>query len=83
MLFYTDGLIERRDAIIDVGIDQLAAAFRVGPGSADQVADVVCEVMLRDSSREDDTCLLVCELTSDRARAGDGPPAPTRAEPLS
>jgi anti-sigma regulatory factor (Ser/Thr protein kinase) len=78
-----DGLIERRDAIIDVGIDQLAAAFRVARGSADQVADVVCEVMLRDSSREDDTCLLVCELTSDRAGAGGGPPAPTRAEPLS
>ena len=79
LLFYTDGLIERRDAIIDVGIDQLAAAFRVAPGSVDQVADVVCEVMLRDSSREDDTCLLVCELTSDRAGAGHGPPAPTRA----
>jgi hypothetical protein len=26
LLFYTDGLIERRVAIIDVGIDQLAAA---------------------------------------------------------
>lgn len=83
LLFYTDGLIERHNAIIDVGIDQLAAAFRVARGSADQVADVVCEVMLRDSSREDDTCLLVCELTSDRAGAGGGPPAPTRAEPLS
>ena len=53
------------------------------PGSVDQVADVVREVMLRDSSREDDTCLLVCELTSDRAGAGDGPPAPTRTEPPS
>ena len=53
------------------------------PGSVDQVADVVCEVMLRDSSREDDTCLLVCELTSDRAGAGYGPPAPIHAEPLS
>ncbi len=83
LLFYTDGLIERREAIIDVGIDQLAAAFRMAPGGADQVADVVCEVMLRDSSREDDTCLLVCELTSDRAGAGDRPPAQARAEPLS
>ncbi len=83
LLFYTDGLIERREAIIDVGIDQLAAAFRMAPGSADQVADVVCEVMLRDSSREDDTCLLVCELTSDRAGADDRPPAQARAEPLS
>ena len=75
LLFYTDGLIERRDAIIDAGIDQLAAAFEIAAGSVDQIADTVCEVMLRDSSREDDTCLLVCRLTSDRAAGGDQPQA--------
>jgi hypothetical protein len=31
--------------------------------------------MLRDSSREDDTCLLVCQLTSERAAGSAEPPA--------
>jgi serine phosphatase RsbU (regulator of sigma subunit) len=75
LLFYTDGLVERRDAIIDAGIDQLAAAFAVAPGSPEIIADTVCEVMLRDSSREDDTCLLVCQLTPERA-VESGEPAP-------
>ena len=81
LLFYTDGLIERRDAIIDAGIDRLAAAFEVAPGSVDQIADTVCEVMLRDSSRDDDTCLLVCQLTSERAAVGDEPAAARRGRP--
>jgi serine phosphatase RsbU (regulator of sigma subunit) len=66
LLFYTDGLIERRDAVIDVGIDQLAAAFQTADGGPERIADTVCEVMLADSSREDDTCLLICQLTSER-----------------
>jgi hypothetical protein len=78
LLFYTDGLIERRDAIIDAGIDQLAAVFGVAPGGPEQIADTVCEVMLRDSSREDDTCLLVCQLTPERAPAGPEPAEPAR-----
>jgi serine phosphatase RsbU (regulator of sigma subunit) len=78
LLFYTDGLIERRDAVIDEGIDQLAAAFAVAAGSPERIADTVCEVMLRDSSREDDTCLLVCQLTPERAHES-GEPVP---EPL-
>jgi serine phosphatase RsbU (regulator of sigma subunit) len=77
LLFYTDGLIERRDAIIDAGIDQLAAAFAVASGNPERIADTVCEVMLRDSSREDDTCLLVCQLTPERAvESGEPQPDP-------
>jgi hypothetical protein len=66
LLFYTDGLIERRDAIIDAGIDQLADVFGVAAGGPERIADTVCEVMLADSSREDDTCLLICQLTPER-----------------
>ncbi|HEX4257137.1 MAG TPA: PP2C family protein-serine/threonine phosphatase [Streptosporangiaceae bacterium] len=66
LLFYTDGLIERRDAVIDVGIDQLAGVFGGATGGPEQIADTVCEVMLADSSREDDTCLLICQLTPER-----------------
>jgi len=78
LLFYTDGLIERRDAIIDEGIDQLAAAFAIASGGPERIADTVCEVMLASSSREDDTCLLICQLTPERARES-GEPLP---EPL-
>ena len=66
LLFYTDGLIERRDAVLDVGIDQLAGVFGTAAGGPEQIADTVCEVMLADSSREDDTCLLICQLTPER-----------------
>jgi serine phosphatase RsbU (regulator of sigma subunit) len=83
LLFYTDGLIERRDAIIDVGIDQLAGAFAVAAGNPDRIADTVCEVMLRDSSREDDTCLLVCQLTPECTGEPGQPGQPgQRDEPL-
>jgi serine phosphatase RsbU (regulator of sigma subunit) len=75
LLFYTDGLIERRDAIIDVGIDQLAVAFGAAAGGPEQIADTVCEVMLAGSSREDDTCLLICRLTPERVSAAGQPPA--------
>jgi serine phosphatase RsbU (regulator of sigma subunit) len=83
LLFYTDGLIERRDTIISAGIDQLAATFGAAPGSPEQIADSVCEVMLSDSSREDDTCLLVCWLAPDRAGAREGGkrPFPFQVEP--
>jgi serine phosphatase RsbU (regulator of sigma subunit) len=81
LLFYTDGLIERRDTAIDAGIDQLAAAFGRAPGRPDQIADTVCEVMLSDSSREDDTCLLVCQLTADRDGVTDWPAGAVQAEP--
>jgi serine phosphatase RsbU (regulator of sigma subunit) len=70
LLFYTDGLIERRDAIIDVGIDQLAVAFGAAAGGPEQIADTVCEVMLAGSSRDDDTCLLICRLTPERVETG-------------
>ncbi|MFL6054285.1 MAG: PP2C family protein-serine/threonine phosphatase [Actinoallomurus sp.] len=59
VIFYTDGLIERRDAGLDYGIERLAAAFRTAEGELDQVADTVLEAMLSDSVREDDTCLLI------------------------
>ena len=83
LMFYTDGLIERRDTSIDTGIDQLAAAFGRAPGSPDQIADTMCEVMLSDSSREDDTCLLVCELTADRDGVTGWPAPDVQAERTS
>ena len=83
LLFYTDGLIERRDTIIDTGIDQLAAAFGRAPRRPDEIADTLCEVMLSDSSREDDTCLLVCQLTADREGMTGWPAPAMQTEPES
>ncbi len=59
VLFYTDGLIERRGLPLDEGIDRLVAAFAEADGDLDAVADTVLSRMLRDSAREDDTCLLM------------------------
>jgi serine phosphatase RsbU (regulator of sigma subunit) len=59
MLFYTDGLIERRGTPLGVGIDRLVEAFAAADGDLDAIADSVLEEMLRDSAREDDTCLLM------------------------
>jgi hypothetical protein len=59
VLFYTDGLVERRGVPLDEGIDRLARAFERADGDLDAVADSVLAEMLRDSAREDDTCLLM------------------------
>jgi len=59
VLFYTDGLIERRGVPLGDGIDRLARAFARARGGLDAMADSVLAEMLRDSAREDDTCLLM------------------------
>jgi serine phosphatase RsbU (regulator of sigma subunit) len=59
VLFYTDGLIERRGVPLGEGIDKLAKAFARADGELDVIADSVLTEMLRDSAREDDTCLLM------------------------
>jgi serine phosphatase RsbU (regulator of sigma subunit) len=59
VIFYTDGLIERRDSTLDSGIERLAEAFGSADGELDRIADSVLEAMLSDSVREDDTCLLI------------------------
>lgn len=58
LLFYTDGLVERRDADIDDGIAALAdaAAACTGDDPAGDIADVLAKLGLH--APEDDTCLL-------------------------
>ena len=66
VLLYTDGLVERRDRDIDVGIDELAALLHdVGPGARD--IEVLCDRVLADmidDNPEDDVALLVVRLAS-------------------
>ncbi|WP_030739395.1 PP2C family protein-serine/threonine phosphatase [Streptomyces sp. NRRL S-31] len=58
---YTDGLVERRSAGIDAGIDRLARAMgTLGPVDLDGAADALLKPMLHDSEHDDDICLLLC-----------------------
>lgn len=60
--FYTDGLVERRDADIDTGLDQLCAAMR--PEGAEQVAaTVMAELVGRDQVHDDIAVLVLTRLT--------------------
>jgi serine phosphatase RsbU (regulator of sigma subunit) len=63
VLFYTDGLIERRGVPLGDCIDRLARAFGRAAGGLDAIADQVLAEMLHDSAREDDTCLLMFRAT--------------------
>jgi sigma-B regulation protein RsbU (phosphoserine phosphatase) len=56
LVFYTDGLIERRGELIDTGIDRLARAVESGP------ADTLCDHIMTSTAEEhptDDIALLL------------------------
>lgn len=64
LALYTDGLVERRSAGIDAGIERLADALgTLGAAELerlDAAADALLKPMLRDSEHDDDICLLLC-----------------------
>jgi serine phosphatase RsbU (regulator of sigma subunit) len=62
VLLYTDGLVERRDQVFDVGIERLAAEF-AAVGSAD-VEGMVEELLgrLLPERNEDDVALIAVRL---------------------
>ncbi|MGM9441870.1 PP2C family protein-serine/threonine phosphatase [Streptomyces murinus] len=64
LALYTDGLVERRSAGIDAGIERLADALgTLGTAELEQLdaaADALLKPMLRDSEHDDDICLLLC-----------------------
>jgi serine phosphatase RsbU (regulator of sigma subunit) len=63
VVLYTDGLVERRDQAIDVGIDRLRDALAGLAGSRpDQVRDAVLARMLPERA-EDDVALLVVRVS--------------------
>jgi serine phosphatase RsbU (regulator of sigma subunit) len=80
LLAYTDGVIERRDQVIDEGIDRLAQAFRsADPGlSADELANMLIREVAVVTAADDDIALLVLRLPAlsataqpERASSGD------------
>lgn len=60
--FYTDGLVERRDESIDVGLERLCAA--VSPGSAELVARGIMHNLVGNSVVNDDIALVVIRRTA-------------------
>ncbi|GAA2773438.1 SpoIIE family protein phosphatase [Streptomyces rameus] len=67
LALYTDGLVERRSAGIDAGIDRLAQAMgalgAADMADLDAAADSLLKPMLHDSEHDDDICLLLCRTT--------------------
>ncbi|MEU7423397.1 PP2C family protein-serine/threonine phosphatase [Streptomyces sp. NPDC040750] len=68
LALYTDGLVERRSAGIDAGIDRLARTLEALGATdledLDSAADSVLKPMLHDSEHDDDICLLLCRTTT-------------------
>lgn len=58
LLFYTDGLVEARDASISVGLDRLVAALGSPVRSADEACERVLTALGRDGEHDDDTAVL-------------------------
>ena len=57
---YTDGLVERRDESLDIGLDRLSHALAMcTETTADAIADVLMEECLGGRQTADDTALLV------------------------
>ena len=64
LLFYTDGLIERRRQDIAEGFSALADAMRRAGGlGAERTCAAVQRELLRGITRADDVCLLAVRLT--------------------
>ena len=61
LIAYTDGMVERRDEVIDAGIDRLAAAFRAAGSElpAAELADRLLRDVAEVTAADDDIALLV------------------------
>ncbi len=62
LLFYTDGLIERRGETLDVGLERLREAVASGPWDPEPLLDHVVERLVGDDERRDDVVLLAARL---------------------
>ena len=59
VILYTDGVVERRDEVIDEGLDRLAErAVELGGGLFDSMSADLCEAMQQDGPVDDDLCLV-------------------------
>jgi serine/threonine-protein kinase RsbW len=65
LVLYTDGLVERRTAGIDEGLERLAEVARRRPAGDPRLADEICDALVGGESQEDDVCVLtLCRMPS-------------------
>ena len=57
LVFYTDGLVERRTRSIDDGIAAVIATLRNAPDDLDEMCELLIDAT-SDGPRQDDTCVL-------------------------
>ncbi|MCO7218367.1 SpoIIE family protein phosphatase [Klenkia sp. PcliD-1-E] len=81
VLLYTDGLIERRDADIDTGLDRLRTVLsRLDDRPLEDLCDQLL-TQLVDSSPADDVAVVAVRLHAQGVPAhGDSPPSPAHGE---
>ncbi|MEP6892355.1 MAG: SpoIIE family protein phosphatase, partial [Gaiellaceae bacterium] len=86
MVFYTDGLVERRGESIDTGIDRLASEIATSASAVADVADRIIDTLF-DANHTDDVVLVAVMVGQLRAqgfstqlRGGPRSLAPMRAE---
>ena len=69
ILLYTDGLVERRSASIDVGLERLRQAAAEAPSDPELLVEHVLEQLVGDAERGDDTVVLALRLLAVAPRA--------------
>jgi GAF domain-containing protein/anti-sigma regulatory factor (Ser/Thr protein kinase) len=62
IVLYTDGLVERRDRPLDIGLDLLAAAAADAPPDPNALVDTLVEALLGTGSLGDDVAVLAVKL---------------------
>jgi PAS domain S-box-containing protein len=68
VFLYTDGLVERRDELIDKGLDRLATAVSAGrEAGIEHECDRVTTVLFDDFAQQDDVAIVCAELISHAA----------------
>jgi serine phosphatase RsbU (regulator of sigma subunit) len=59
VLLYTDGLIERRGEVIDVGVDRLKRALAASVDDLESALDAIIDAVAEDAVEDDIAALLM------------------------
>ena len=78
LVLYTDGLVERRDEVLDRGLERLADAVRRhGEQPPDRLATLLLDEILADTDQPDDVALIALRLVPAPLRAAHPGRAPS------
>ena len=66
LIFYTDGLVERRGQSIDAGLEELRQAVLSGPTELEALCEHILATLLHGAPSSDDVALLAARLTEPR-----------------